>query len=50
MKIVVYVKQVPDTDDVQFDPKTGNLKREGVKSMMNPMDANAVECALQLKD
>ena len=50
MKIVVYVKQVPNTDDVQFDPKTGNLKREGVESMMNPMDANAVECALQLKD
>ena len=50
MKILVFVKQVPDTDDVQLDPKTGNLKREGVQSMLNPNDANAVECALQLKE
>lgn len=50
MKILVFVKQVPDTDDVQLDPKTGNLRREGVQSMLNPMDANAVECALQLKE
>lgn len=50
MKILVFVKQVPDTDDVQLDPKTGNLRREGVKSMMNPMDANAVEAALRLRE
>lgn len=50
MKILVFVKQVPDTDDVALDPKTGNLKREGVQSMLNPNDANAVECALQLKE
>lgn len=49
MKILVFVKQVPDTDDVKLDPKTGNLRRDGVKSMMNPLDANAVEAALQLK-
>jgi len=49
MKILVYIKQVPDTDDVKLDPKTGNLRRDGVKSMMNPLDANAVEAALQLK-
>ncbi|NCB51165.1 MAG: electron transfer flavoprotein beta subunit/FixA family protein [Clostridia bacterium] len=50
MKILVYVKQVPDTDDVKIDPRTGNLMREGVPSMMNPLDANAVETALQLKE
>lgn len=50
MKILVFVKQVPDTDDVKLDPKTGNLKREGVKSMMNPYDANAVETALRIKE
>ncbi|MEG1633891.1 MAG: electron transfer flavoprotein subunit beta/FixA family protein [Oscillospiraceae bacterium] len=50
MKILVFVKQVPDTDDVQLDPKTGNLRREGVKSMMNPLDANAVEAALLLRE
>ena len=50
MKILVFVKQVPDTDDVKLDPKTGNLRRDGVKSMMNPLDANAVEAALQLRE
>ena len=50
MKIIVFVKQVPDTDDVKLDPKTGNLCREGVKSMLNPLDANAVEAALRLRE
>ena len=50
MKILVFVKQVPDTDDVKLDPKTGNLKREGVQSMINPLDANAIEAAVQLKE
>ena len=50
MKIIVFVKQVPDTDDVKLDPKTGNLQREGVQSIMNPLDANAVETALRLKE
>lgn len=50
MKILVFVKQVPDTDDVKLDPVTGNLRREGVKSMINPLDANAIEAAIQLKE
>lgn len=50
MKILVFVKQVPDTTDVKLDPKTGNLNREGVESIMNPLDANAVEAALRLKE
>ena len=50
MKIIVFVKQVPDTDDVKLDPKTGNLCREGVKSMLNPLAANAVEAALRLRE
>lgn len=50
MKILVFVKQVPDTTDVKLDPKTGNLNREGVQSIMNPLDCNAVEAALQLKE
>lgn len=50
MKILVFVKQVPDTDDVKLDPKTGNIMREGVPSTINPLDANAVEAALQLKE
>lgn len=50
MKILVFVKQVPDTTDVKLDPKTGNLNREGVQSIMNPLDCNAVEAALRLKE
>lgn len=50
MKILVFVKQVPDTDDVKLDPKTGNIMRDGVASKLNPLDANAVEAAVQLKE
>lgn len=50
MKIIVCVKQVPDTTEVKIDPKTGTLIREGVPSILNPDDANALEEALQIKD
>ncbi len=50
MKILVFIKQVPNADDVKLDPKTGNLQREGVESILNPPDANAVEMALELKE
>lgn len=50
MRIIVCVKQVPDTAEVKIDPKTGTLIREGVPSILNPDDANALELALQIKD
>jgi len=50
MKIVVLVKQVPDTHEVKLDRKTGTLIREGVPSIINPEDKNALEEALQLKE
>lgn len=50
MKIGVFVKQVPDTVDVKIDPKTGNLKRDGIQSTINPFDLNAVEEAVRLKE
>lgn len=50
MKIVVCLKQVPDTTVVRIDPKTGTLIREGVPSIINPEDKNALEEALRLKD
>ncbi len=50
MDCIVLIKQVPDTTEVQLDPKTGNLIREGLKSIMNPDDAHALEAALALKD
>ena len=50
MKIVVCVKQVPDTNEVRIDPVKGTLIRDGVPSILNPDDANALEAALELKD
>ena len=50
MNIVVCMKQVPDTNEVKIDPKTGTLIREGVPSIINPDDKNALEEALSLKD
>jgi electron transfer flavoprotein beta subunit len=50
MKIVVCIKQVPDTKDVRIDPETGTMVREGVPSIVNPFDLYAVETALQLKE
>lgn len=50
MKIIVCVKQVPNTNEVKIDPVKGTLIRDGVPSILNPDDANALEAALQLKD
>lgn len=50
MNIVVCIKQVPDTNEVRIDPITGTLVREGVPSIMNPDDKNALEEALRLKE
>ena len=50
MKIIVCVKQVPDTNEVKIDPVKGTLIREGVPSILNPDDANALEEALKIKD
>lgn len=50
MNIVVCVKQVPDTNEVKIDPKTNTLIREGVPSIINPDDKNALEEAIKLKE
>ncbi len=50
MKIIVLIKQVPDTTEIKLDPKTGNLLREGVPSIINPDDRHALEAALRLKE
>lgn len=49
-RVVVAVKQVPDTTQVKVNPETGTLIREGVPFIVNPFDAHAVEEALRLKD
>lgn len=50
MKIIVCIKQVPDTTEVKINPQTGTLIREGVPSIMNPDDKGGLEFALQLKE
>ena len=50
MKILVCAKQVPNTNEVRIDPVKGTLIREGVESILNPDDANALEAALSIKD
>ena len=50
MKIVVCIKQVPDTTEIKINPVTGTLIRDGVPSIMNPDDKGGLEMALELKD
>lgn len=50
MKIVVCIKQVPDTTEIKLDPVKGTLIRDGVPSIMNPDDKGALEQALLFKD
>ncbi|MHC1719860.1 MAG: electron transfer flavoprotein subunit beta [Clostridiaceae bacterium] len=50
MKIVVCIKQVPDTVDVKIDPVTKNLDRTNIVGVINPFDKNAIEEAVRLKE
>ncbi|MCK4379640.1 MAG: electron transfer flavoprotein subunit beta/FixA family protein [Candidatus Lokiarchaeota archaeon] len=50
MKIFVCIKQVPGVSEVKIDPNTNTLVREGILSILNPNDRNALELALLLKE
>mgnify|MGYP000872838163 CR=1 FL=1 len=50
MKILVCVKQVPDTTEIRIDPVTNTLIRAGVPSILNPFDGFALEVAARIKD
>lgn len=50
MNIVVCVKQVPGTTQVEVDPVTGVLKRDGVAGKLNPYDLFSLETAFQIKE
>ena len=50
MKIVVCIKQVPDTAEVKLDPKTNTLIRDGVPSIINHDDKAGLETAMRLRD
>lgn len=50
MKIIVCVKQVPDTSGRVAVNPDGTLNRASMQTIINPDDMNAVEAALRLKD
>ena len=50
MKILVCVKQVPGSSNVEVDPVTGVLKRSGIASKCNPYDLYAIEAALTVAE
>ncbi|MEW6382208.1 MAG: electron transfer flavoprotein subunit beta/FixA family protein [bacterium] len=50
MKIIVCIKQVPETGNVKIDPQTNTLIRSGVPSIINPLDMYAIEEALRWKE
>ena len=50
MKIIVCIKQVPESNNVKFDPVTHNLVRSASTGRINPYDKNAIEAALRLRD
>jgi electron transfer flavoprotein alpha/beta subunit len=50
VKIVVCIKQVPDTAEVRINPETNTLIRDGVPSIINPYDMHAIEGGLQIRE
>jgi electron transfer flavoprotein beta subunit len=50
MRIIVCIKQVPDSSQVRFDKVTHSMIRDGSSSIINPFDENAIEAALQLRE
>jgi len=50
MHIVVPIKQVPETSNVQMDRETGTMIRSGSDAIVNPLDLYSLEAALQIKE
>ena len=49
-RIVIPIKQVPETSNVKMDPETGTMIRKGLEAIINPLDLYAIEAGLQLKE
>lgn len=50
MNILVCVKQAPESSNVEVDPVTGVLKRDGIQSKMNLYDLYGLELGLSLAE
>jgi electron transfer flavoprotein beta subunit len=53
MNLVVCIKQVPHPEHfskISLDPATGSIRRAGIPSVLNPLDKNALEEALRVRE
>jgi electron transfer flavoprotein beta subunit len=50
MNIAVCIKQVPDVPTIRMDRQRMTIIREGVESIINPLDYVAMQAALELRD
>jgi electron transfer flavoprotein beta subunit len=50
LKIITCIKQVPASSQVEVDPKTGVLIRDGNNVKMNPYDLYALEASFKVKE
>jgi len=50
MRIIIPIKQVPETANVKMDDETGTMIREGVEAIVNPLDLYAIEAAIGIKE
>lgn len=50
MKIIICIKQVPESSEVKLDPKTYTLDRGSTKGIINPFDVNAIEEAIRIAE
>jgi electron transfer flavoprotein beta subunit len=50
MNIIVCIKQVPNTINIQIDHETGRLKRDVLGSIINPFDEYAIEEGVRIKE
>ena len=50
LNIIIPIKQVPETSNVKMDKETGTMIRDGVVSVINPLDLYAIEAGIQLQE
>lgn len=53
LRIAVFIKPVPDPqhyDKITIDPVSKTITRQGVPTIINPLDRHAIEAALQVKE
>lgn len=50
MKIIICIKQVPDTTEIKYNTENNTIIREGIKSIINPFDLHALEEGVRIKE